>query len=114
MGELLPLEIALLAAAVELRTQGVREFYGFLIARKVQKIANAKMLAAHGTLYKALGRLEGFGLLTSRWEDPAIAAEVPRPLRRLYEITADGERAFAEARVPRPRVQQLSPSLTPS
>ena len=33
----------------------------------------SKALTAHGTLYKALGRLEDLGLLTSAWEDAAEA-----------------------------------------
>lgn len=48
-------------------------------------------LTAHGTLYKALGRLEEFGLLTSRWEDAATAEG--RPRRRLYELTSQGAEA---------------------
>jgi DNA-binding PadR family transcriptional regulator len=48
----------------------------------------SRSLTAHGTLYKALGRLEELGLLASRWEDvPAIAG---RPRRRLYELTGEG------------------------
>ena len=31
--------------------------------------SGSRSLTGHGTLYKALGRLEEFGLLTSRWED---------------------------------------------
>jgi DNA-binding PadR family transcriptional regulator len=34
---------------------------------------------AHGTLYKALDRLEGLGLVEARWEDADIAAEEKRP-----------------------------------
>jgi DNA-binding PadR family transcriptional regulator len=51
-------------------------------------------------LYKALGRLEEFGLLTSRWED--AAAVDGRPRRRLYALTATGsdvaEKALAAQR----------------
>lgn len=45
-------------------------------------------MTSHGTLYKALGRLEEFGLLTSNWED--AAAVEGRPRRRLYELTGKG------------------------
>jgi DNA-binding PadR family transcriptional regulator len=38
------------------------------------------------------------GLLTSRWEDPAIPARENRPGRRLYTLTALGEAALAETR----------------
>ena len=68
---------------------------------------SSRSLTAHGTLYKALGRLEEFGMLTSRWED-AEAAE-GRPRRRLYELTGQGARAARQARAdqaaaPAPRI----------
>jgi DNA-binding PadR family transcriptional regulator len=49
------------------------------------------LLIAHGTLYRALSRLEEMGLLKSRWEDPSIPARENRPGRRLYTLTALGE-----------------------
>jgi DNA-binding PadR family transcriptional regulator len=33
----------------------------------------------------------------SRWEDPQIAADQGRPLRRLYQVTPEGEEALARA-----------------
>ncbi|MBA3407463.1 MAG: helix-turn-helix transcriptional regulator, partial [Solirubrobacterales bacterium] len=56
----------------------------------------SRSLTAHGTLYKALSRLEEFGLLTSRWED--AAAVEGRPRRRLYELTGQGARVAEQAR----------------
>ena len=56
--------------------------------------AGSRPLTSHGTLYKALARLEEFGLLTSAWEDAATAAE-GRPRRRLYELTGEGARLAA-------------------
>ena len=56
----------------------------------------SRALTAHGTLYKALSRLEEFGLLTSRWED-AAAAEGRRPRRRLYELTNKGAAVAEQA-----------------
>jgi hypothetical protein len=47
------------------------------------------------------------GLLESRWEDPAIAAEENRPRRRFYRVTAAGNRAFAAAQ-PVPAVAKLT------
>jgi DNA-binding PadR family transcriptional regulator len=32
-------------------------------------------------------------MLTSRWEDPEVAASEQRPRRRLYRVTAEGETA---------------------
>src|SRR4051794_22590499 len=57
-----------------------------------------------GTLYPLLARFEEAGWLKSEWEqiDPA---DVGRPRRRLYRLTALGQRnaslAFAELQVPR-------------
>jgi hypothetical protein len=40
--------------------------------------------------------MEKLGLLSCRWEDPAVAAAEQRPLRRLYQVTAAGELAANE------------------
>jgi hypothetical protein len=37
------------------------------------------------------------GLLESSWEDPNVAADLGRPRRRFYEVTAAGEVALAAA-----------------
>ncbi len=70
-------------------------FHGFGLAQTMREQAGSRSLTGHGTLYKALGRLEEFGLLTSRWED-AEAAE-GRPRRRLYELTGQGAQAAERA-----------------
>ena len=97
-GTLLEIELSILEAAVELRERGANAFHGFLIAKHIKDKQDAKLLTAYGTLYKALGRLEKSGMLSSIWEDPEIAATANRPRRRLYETTAAGERALAEVR----------------
>jgi PadR family transcriptional regulator, regulatory protein PadR len=104
-GALVPLEVAICAAAADLRRQGKEEFHGYLIAREIKEHADNRLLTAYGTLYRALGRLEAMGLLSSRWEDAMVAAEENRPRRRLYVLTAAGDevvtdaaRAAAEAR----------------
>jgi DNA-binding PadR family transcriptional regulator len=61
-------------------------------------VSGHRLLTAYGTLYRALGRLEAMGLLTSRWEDPNIPARENRPRRRLYTLTAAGETAAEERR----------------
>lgn len=96
-GTLLPLELALLEAGLELARRGENEFHGFAIAKRIQEIDSAKRLTAHGTLYKALAQMEKSGLLRSRWEDPSAAADERRPRRRLYEVTAEGARAVARS-----------------
>ena len=99
-GALLPIEIGILEAGIRLRMDGVAHFYGFLIAREIKERQDARLLTAHGTLYKALDRLQRLGLLESEWEDPLVAAQANRPRRRLYWVTAAGEAALASARVP--------------
>jgi DNA-binding PadR family transcriptional regulator len=94
-GVVLPIELSVLEAAVELRVRGVARFHGFQIAKFMKEREGARLLTSHGTLYKALGRMETAGLLESVWEDPLLAAQEGRPRRRLYEITAAGEAALA-------------------
>jgi PadR family transcriptional regulator, regulatory protein PadR len=96
-GSVLGLEQAILAAGSDLRATGTPEFYGFLIAKELKEHEEARLLTAHGTLYKALDRMERAGWLASRWEDRAEAAG-GRPLRRLYRVTAEGNAALAAAR----------------
>jgi PadR family transcriptional regulator len=88
-GTLLPLEADILTAAVSKYRAGQTAFHGFGLAHIIQEQSGYRSLAAHGTLYKALNRLEELGLLTSDWEDPVEAA-AGRPRRRLYQLTAQG------------------------
>ena len=96
-GTLLPLELEILAVALSMLRAGQSTFHGFGLALAMRAERESRSLTAHGTLYKALGRLEELGLLTSRWED-APAAE-GRPRRRLYELTMQGARVAKEGRV---------------
>ena len=89
-GTLLPLEITILETAIDLRRCGEEEFHGFAVAKRIAEHAEARTLTAHGTLYKALERMQRAGLLESRWEDPNVAAEAGRPRRRLYHVTGLG------------------------
>ena len=86
-GELLPLERAICSEALNLKD----EFHGYEMAKRFQEVADSKLLIAHGTLYRALSRLEDMGLLISHWEDPRIPARENRPGRRLYSLTSLGE-----------------------
>jgi DNA-binding PadR family transcriptional regulator len=96
-GTLLPLESEILEVALSLRRSGHATFHGFGLAQTMRGHSGSRSLTAHGTLYKALGRLEELGLLTSRWENAAAAAE-RRPPRRLYELTGEGARVAERAR----------------
>jgi PadR family transcriptional regulator PadR len=96
----LPLEAAILG--VEGR------FHGFGLAKELAERSEARKLTAHGTLYKALGRLEDAGLLRSAWEDADVAVAEGRPRRRLYEVTGAGERALAAWRAQQARLRSPS------
>jgi DNA-binding PadR family transcriptional regulator len=73
-----------------------------MIAKELKDREDAKLLTAHGTLYKALDRLQKAGHLESEWEDPLVAAQEGRPRRRLYRVTAAGEAALVKSREPAP------------
>ncbi|MGE0228993.1 MAG: PadR family transcriptional regulator [Dehalococcoidia bacterium] len=103
--QLVPLELSILAAGVDLRRGGTDEFHGYAIARELRDGDEARRLTAHGTLYRALERLEQRGLLTSRLEDPAAAEAERRPRRRLYRVTAQGAGASASATAGAQRAQ---------
>jgi PadR family transcriptional regulator PadR len=102
---LIPIELAILEIAMGRRDP----LHGFAFAKLLAGAAGAHRLTAHGTLYKALGRLAERGLLAAEWEDPEIALGEGRPRRRLYVITGAGvsrvlaeQRSNAETSVPRP------------
>jgi PadR family transcriptional regulator, regulatory protein PadR len=105
-GSLVPLEVAICSAAASLRRGGEEEFHGYEIAKTLGDASDSRLLTAYGTLYRALGRLEKMGLVTSRWEDPHVPARENRPGRRLYTLTALGEAAADQARRAQPAVQK--------
>ena len=94
-GTLLPLETEILEVALAMLPAGQGTFHGFGIAQTMREQRGSRSLTSHGTLYKALSRLEEFGLLASHWEDAAAAEG--RPRRRLYELTEQGAEAAAQA-----------------
>ena len=99
-GTLLPLERRVLELAVERAPERV---YGFSLAQALAERDGTTRLVAHGTLYKALDRMRRAGLLAAEWEDAAVAAAEGRPRRRVYELTAAGRQALADAPQPAPR-----------
>lgn len=102
-GALVPLELAILDAAVA----SGEPFHGFELAKALADAGASRALTAHGTLYKALGRLAEEGLLESAWEDPEIAVDAGRPRRRLYRVTGEGARRTACER-------RAAPTLNPA
>lgn len=100
-GELVPLEVEILEAATALDQEGVRAFHGYLLAKSMTDDSRRRNLTAHGTLYRALHRLERAKLLESFWEDPGESEAEGRPRRRLYRLTALASVALSRARSPK-------------
>jgi PadR family transcriptional regulator PadR len=96
-GTLLPLEQEILRTGLRFSQDGER-FHGFGLAAALED--GHRSLIAHGTLYKALARLQEAGHLHAVWEDPVIAESAGRPRRKLYEVTATGAAALEAAERP--------------
>jgi DNA-binding PadR family transcriptional regulator len=111
-GALLPLEIEILEVAGRARRAGEGWVHGFAIARMIRDDADSERLTAHGTLYKALGRLADGGLLEHRWEEPEAALAEGRPRRRLYRLTGEGQRTLAA--VLAARMERFEPGIAPA
>ena len=95
-GVLLPLEEAVLEIGLRRLRDGENEFHGFAMATDLES-SGGRTLTAHGTLYKVLDRLEGQGLLVSRWED-ADEYNGSRPRRRLYRVSDKAADALRRSR----------------
>lgn len=98
-GTLLDLEASILGVLVDASRNG-EDLHGFAVAKEMGDRDGARRLTAHGTLYKALGRLEDAELVESRWEDAVAAEAEGRPRRRLYRITSAGRVALAAHEAP--------------
>src|SRR5688500_6806919 len=72
------------------------EAHGFDILRRLEAAGCGALRLKEGSLYPALYRLEGAGLVRAEWE--AGASERRGPRRRIYRLTAKGTRRLAEAR----------------
>lgn len=97
-GTLLSIEVEIIDAALQMRRAGEERFHGFGIAKVMAEGDDAGRLTAHGTLYKALSRLEAAGLLESDWEDADDAIREGRPRRRLYTVSGAAQLALAQHR----------------
>ena len=97
-GELVPLEIEILEAATALGRDGIVAFHGYSLAKSMRAGSDHRMLTAHGTLYRALHRLERAKLLEAFWEAPGEAEKEGRPRRRQYRLTALAAVALNRAR----------------
>ncbi|MFE3219893.1 PadR family transcriptional regulator [Streptomyces antimycoticus] len=66
--------------------------HGYAIITAVQQRSGGVLDLRTGTIYPALNKLEGLGLLTSSWES------VGERRRRCYQLTDTGRRSLAEER----------------
>lgn len=66
--------------------------HGYAIVESLRERSDGKVVLPSGTVYPALHRLETGGLVDSQWE----TANGRR--RRVYQITAEGERSLNETR----------------
>ena len=112
--QLLPLELEILEAALVLERRGVTHFHGYSLAKLLQERGDRRLLTAHGTLYRALHRLESAGLIQASWEDHHAAESENRPRRRMYCILGAAEPAVRRARAmkrARSKLGALQPDL---
>jgi PadR family transcriptional regulator PadR len=94
-GRLIPIEVEILSAALALRREGTDEFHGFSMGKRLEEAGASRSIVGHGTLYKALHRLELGGYLASHWEESQAEFRARGARRRLYHITAEGQAALA-------------------
>lgn len=106
-GELIPIEVAILEAAIALQRSGITAFHGYALAREIKTASDRRLLTAHGTLYRALHRIAEAGLIEPFWEDPAEAERERRPRRRMYRLTALAAPALSRARARRRAAGEL-------
>ncbi len=86
--EVLKGHLDLLLLSVVAKTPG----HGYAIAQALRASSDALIDLAEGTLYPALHRLEHAGVASGRW------SEVNGRRRRVYQLTAKGERSLAQKR----------------
>jgi DNA-binding PadR family transcriptional regulator len=63
-----------------------------------------------GTVYPAMRRLEGDGLIRSQWERQAIADAEQRPARKYYKLSAAGISSLEASRKRYPLLERLIPT----
>ncbi len=65
--------------------------HGYQIAKEIVRRSDDALSLGQGVLYPILHRMERDGLIEGTWE-----AQLGRPNRRRYQLTAKGERALHE------------------
>jgi len=88
-------------AALILQAIGAGHVYGFAIMETIG--------LPSGTVYPALRRLEGDGLIRSQWESQSAADAGQRPPRKYYKITRAGKATLEASRKRYPLLARLIP-----
>src|SRR5438046_6665515 len=70
--------------------------HGFEILKRLEEAAAGALKLKEGSLYPALYRLEAAKLVKAAWEKGDTGRRGPR--RRIYRLTAQGQRRLEEAR----------------
>jgi PadR family transcriptional regulator PadR len=64
--------------------------HGYALSAELRRRTGGKLVVVEGSLYPALQRLEGTGLVTSAWDSGGGRR------RRIYELTREGKEALRE------------------
>jgi len=86
-----------------------KERHGYTIMEAVEAATDGKVILAPGTLYRAIDRLLGDGLIVE--EAPRPAPDLEDERRQYYRITARGQALLANPGVP---LAPLAPVTPPS
>src|SRR5438067_13450967 len=87
-----------------LRTLSAGWANGYEIARAIERLSDDVLAVDHGSLYPALHRLEGSGLIVAKWETSATNRRA-----RYYRLTSTGRKRLA---LERSRWEQMAAAIT--
>jgi len=74
-----------------LRTLTLGPLHGYAIAQHIERLSNDVLRVEHGSLYPALERLLGAGLVTAKWKQSPTGRRA-----RYYTITKSGRKKLGE------------------
>jgi PadR family transcriptional regulator, regulatory protein PadR len=74
-----------------LKTLTIQSMHGYAIARHIERLSGGIFNVEQGSLYPALERLQGSGLVTAKWGESPTGRRA-----RYYTITATGRRQLGE------------------
>lgn len=74
-----------------LKTLALEPMHGWGVAQRIQQLSSDALQVGQGSLYPALQRLDGRGLIEGEWKEPAGARRA-----KYYRLTPAGEKALRE------------------